>query len=194
MNIIPRHIAEMKLNIVYLGAAIGGKTTNLCYLQANLTSEFQGTLSFQDTSHCRYVFVDFVSEAENELKAFRLQCLSGCAWDWKTCWEPLFIDVNAIVFVVDSQKARLDGNIETLELFTELLQKQGGSLESFPWVIQYNKRDLPGILPLDELQRQLNPYNVPHFEAVATQGIGVCETLRVVLQRAVEHIRKDRTF
>jgi hypothetical protein len=101
--------------------------------------------------------------------------------------------VNALVFVADSLTDRLEGNLEALGTLTSLLRQQGHPLEDIPWVMQYNKRDFPAqsILPVHELQRQLNPYNVPYFEAIATQGIGVFDTLKAVLQLAVAKARED---
>ncbi len=182
-----------RINIVYYGAGVVGKTTNLYYIYSNFCPHVKGEVIIQYIEgRYPYLFFDFVTSDERYFgkgrTAFRLHCLAGSVRERRTKEQQMFMNVNAVVFVADSQTERLEANLEALELLIYHLGQQGHTPKSIPWVIQYNKRDLPEILPIDELQRQLNSYNVPYFEAVATQGIGVLETLKTMLQRVATHV------
>jgi signal recognition particle receptor subunit beta len=98
--------------------------------------------------------------------------------------------VDGVVFVADSQFDRLEANLETLNDLENNLRQDGHKLNEFPWVIQYNKRDLPNVAPIQYLQLKLNKFNVPYFEAVSTQGNGVFETLKAVINLVVANVRK----
>ncbi|CAA9327334.1 MAG: Mutual gliding-motility protein MglA [uncultured Gemmatimonadetes bacterium] len=91
-----------------------------------------------------------------------------------------------VVFVADSQVERLDANIESMHNLYDNLTEYGLDLREIPFVIQYNKRDLPNISSLEELQRELNPTNVPTFEAVGVRGIGVFDTLKAVSKLVIK--------
>ena len=97
--------------------------------------------------------------------------------------------VDGIVFVADSQPHRMEANIETLLDLEENLKQEGHSLDNFPWVVQYNKRDLPGVEPVEVLQKRLNFFNVPYFEAIAVRGDGVFDTLKAVINLVVRHVQ-----
>jgi len=99
--------------------------------------------------------------------------------------------VDGIVFVADSQKHRMDGNIETLLDLENNLREDGHSLDTFAWVIQYNKRDLPDIETIDNLQKRLNYFNVPYFEAVGIKGNGVFDTLKAIINKVVSNVQKQ---
>jgi mutual gliding-motility protein MglA len=98
--------------------------------------------------------------------------------------------VDGIVFVADSQEPMLDANIESLENLQENLQEQKLNLRKLPWVIQYNKRDLPGIMPVSVLNRNLNFMDVPYFESIATIGEGVMDTLLGISSLTLRHLKK----
>ena len=100
--------------------------------------------------------------------------------------------VDGVVFVADSQEERMDANIESLENLRINLQEQGYDLDKLPYVVQYNKRDLPYVLSVDELRRELNPTNVPDFEACAPTGEGVFETLKAVAKLILVDLKKGR--
>jgi len=99
--------------------------------------------------------------------------------------------VDGIVFVADSQPHRMEANIETLLDLENNLKQDGQTLESFPWVIQYNKRDLPGVDPVATLQKKLNFFSVPHFEGVAVRGDGVFNTLKSIINRVVQNVQSQ---
>ena len=97
--------------------------------------------------------------------------------------------VDGIVFVADSQPHRMEANIETLLDLEKNLKVDGQELENFPWVIQYNKRDLPGSESIDELNKRLNFFDVPYFEGVAVRGDGVFNTLKSVINLVVQKVQ-----
>jgi len=99
--------------------------------------------------------------------------------------------VDGVVFVADSQKDRMEGNIETLLDLENNLMAMGYSLENYPWVIQYNKRDLPNTEPIEMLQKKLNFFNVPYFEGVAIKGTGVFDTLKAIINLVVQHVQRQ---
>ena len=98
--------------------------------------------------------------------------------------------VDGIIFVADSQVERFEDNIESMENLIENLKEYNLSLDKIPFVIQYNKRDLPNIAPVEELERALKILKVPYFEAVATEGIGVFETLKTVAKLVLRNLSK----
>ena len=97
--------------------------------------------------------------------------------------------VDGIVFVADSQPHRMEANIETLLDLEKNLKLDGQDLETFPWVVQYNKRDLPGAESIEELEKRLNFFDVPHFEGVAVKGDGVFNTLKSVINLVVQKVQ-----
>jgi signal recognition particle receptor subunit beta len=99
--------------------------------------------------------------------------------------------VDGIVFVADSQIERMDANIESFENMKENLKEQSYDLAAIPYVIQYNKRDLSNIESIDNLQRELNRYNAPHFESVAVRGDGIFDTLKAIINRVIIKAQKE---
>jgi mutual gliding-motility protein MglA len=95
-----------------------------------------------------------------------------------------------VVFVADSQEERFDANIESFENLKINLEEQGYQLEKLPFVVQYNKRDLPNVTSVTELRNLLNPESVPDFEACATTGEGVFETLKAVAKLILIDLKK----
>ena len=95
-----------------------------------------------------------------------------------------------MVFVADSQIARMEANLESMENLRTNLAEQGYSLDSLPFVVQYNKRDMPGIAPVDELRQSLNTSGAPDFEAVAPEGVGVFDTLKAVAKLVLVELKK----
>jgi hypothetical protein len=98
--------------------------------------------------------------------------------------------VDGVVFVADAQEERLDANIESLENLKDNLEEQGYQLENLPFIIQYNKIDLPNITPVEELRKLINPDGVPDFTACAVSGEGVFETLKAVAKQILIDLKK----
>jgi hypothetical protein len=96
-----------------------------------------------------------------------------------------------VVFVVDSQMARLEANLESFENLKTNLMEQGYSLDKVPYVVQYNKRDMPSIAPVDELRQMINAASVPDFEAIAIDGTGVFDTLKAVAKLVLTELKRN---
>ncbi|RMH95906.1 MAG: gliding-motility protein MglA [Calditrichaeota bacterium] len=185
-------LQEVNLKIVYYGPGMSGKTTNLEYIHSRLDPSLTGELVTLKTKEDRTIFFDFMQIEVGRIKGkkpkFNLYTVPGQVY-YASSRKIILTGVDGIVFVADSQKDRMEGNIETLLDLENNLMAMGHSLENFPWVIQYNKRDLPNVESVDILQKKLNFFNVPHFEAVAIKGIGVFDTLKAIINLVVKHVQ-----
>jgi signal recognition particle receptor subunit beta len=99
--------------------------------------------------------------------------------------------VDGVVFVGDSQVERMEANVESIENLRKNLQEQGFNPETIPFVVQFNKRDLPNVIPSSEMEKALNPRKVPSFEAVAMSGTGVFETLKEISKQVILELKKQ---
>ncbi len=178
---------EIIFKIVYYGPGLGGKTTNLEYIYSKLNPSLRSELVSFKTKEDRTLFFDFLQVGLGRINGkkprFHLYTIPGQV-QYGYGRKLVISGADAIVFVADSQQDRLDENIDSLRDLQEKLAGYRKSLRTLPWIIQYNKRDLPKAAPVSLLEKQLNPLGVPHFEAVATQGTGVFETLKSVIQIA----------
>lgn len=184
---------EIVFKIVYWGPSLGGKTTNLKFVYERLDPGCRGALVTLQTREERTLFFDFLQLQLGSIRGrkprFNLYTVPGQAYYFHTR-RIVLNGVDGVVFVADSQADRLSDNLDSLLDLEERLIEQGRSIASIPFVIQYNKRDLPNILSVSELRRRLNFHGAPEFEAVATEGRGVMETLRAVLHLVVEHAQR----
>ncbi len=187
-------LQEINLKIVYYGPGMSGKTTNLEYIHSKLDPSLTGELVTLKTKEDRTIFFDFMQIEVGRIKGkkpkFNLYTVPGQVY-YASSRKIILNGVDGIVFVADSQKDRMEGNIETLLDLEKNLKSMGSSLESFPWVIQFNKRDLPNIESVEYLQKKLNFFNVPHFEGVAIKGLGVFDTLKSVINLVVQSVQKQ---
>ncbi|MGH1363031.1 MAG: GTP-binding protein [Calditrichia bacterium] len=187
-------LQEINLKIVYYGPGMSGKTTNLEYIHTKLDPSLTGELVTLKTKEDRTIFFDFMQIEVGRIKGkkpkFNLYTVPGQVY-YASSRKIILNGVDGVVFVADSQKDRMEGNIETLLDLEHNLMSMGYSLETFPWVIQYNKRDLPNTESLDILQKKLNFFNVPHFEAVGIKGTGVFDTLKSIINGVVQHVQKQ---
>ncbi|HHE54226.1 MAG TPA: gliding-motility protein MglA [Caldithrix abyssi] len=185
-------LQEINLKIVYYGPGMSGKTTNLEYIHSKLDPSLKGELVSLKTKEDRTIFFDFMQIEVGRIKGkkpkFNLYTVPGQVY-YASSRKVILNGVDGIVFVADSQPHRMEANIETLLDLEENLKQEGHSLENFPWVIQYNKRDLPGVEPVEVLQKRLNFFDVPSFEAVAVRGEGVFDTLKAVINLVVRHVQ-----
>jgi mutual gliding-motility protein MglA len=186
-------LQQINLKIVYYGPGVSGKTTNLLYIHSKVAPELKGELVSLQTQEDRTIFFDFLQLEVGKIKGkkpkFNLYTVPGQVY-YAYSRKVILNGVDGIVFVADSQFDRLEANLETLNDLENNLRQDGHKLTEFPWVIQYNKRDLPNVAPIQYLQLKLNKSNVPYFEAVATQGNGVFETLKAVINLVVANVRK----
>ena len=187
-------LQEINLKIVYYGPGMCGKTTNLEYIHSKLDPSLTGELVTLKTKEDRTIFFDFMQIEVGRIQAkkpkFNLYSVPGQVY-YASSRKIILNGVDGIVFVADSQKDRMEGNIETLLDLENNLMAMGHSLETFPWVIQYNKRDLPNTESLDILQKKLNFFHVPHFESVAIKGTGVFDTLKSIINQVVQHVQRQ---
>ncbi|MBN2355445.1 gliding-motility protein MglA [candidate division KSB1 bacterium] len=182
---------EIIFKIIYYGPGLGGKTTNLEYIHAHLDPKLRSKLISLKTRDERTLYFDFLELSIGRIKGkkprFHLYTIPGQQY-YHMSRKIVLRGADAIVFVVDSQKARRVENLAALmDLETKLIQQQK-TLAELPWVLQYNKRDLTDIESVAALQGKLNFLSVPHYEAVASQGVGVFETLRGVVQLLVQKV------
>lgn len=185
---------EIYLKIVYYGPGMSGKTTNLTHIHSRIAPELKGELVQLNTQEDRTIFFDFLQVAVGKIKGltpkFNLFTVPGQEY-YAYSRKVILNGVDGVVFVADSQFSRLEANIHTLEDFHTNLLRKKESMETFPWVMQYNKRDLQNIAPMPYLQLKLNAWNVPVFEAVASDGTGVFETLKTVINHVIRHIKQQ---
>jgi signal recognition particle receptor subunit beta len=175
---------EITCKIVYYGPGAGGKTTNLQYVHGNVPSKHRGDLVSLATEQDRTLFFDFLPLDIGDVKGFKtkfqLYTVPGQVY-YNATRKLVLRGVDGIVFVADSQASRFQDSIDSLRNLEENLRDYGLDLDSMPFVMQYNKRDLPDALPLEQLQEALNPgIKYPDYEAVATDGTGCRESLRDV--------------
>jgi mutual gliding-motility protein MglA len=187
-------LQEINLKIVYYGPGMSGKTTNLEYIHSKMDPSLAGELVSLKTKEDRTIFFDFMQIEVGRIKGkkpkFNLYTVPGQVY-YASSRKVILNGVDGIVFVADSQPHRMEGNVETLLDLESNLKADGHSLEKFPWAIQYNKRDLPDVVPMDELNKKLNFFDVPNFEACAVKGDGVFDTLKSVINLVVQNVQKQ---
>ena len=170
---------EVNCKIVYYGPEHSGKTTNLKYIQMKTRPEDRGKLISLSTEGDLTTFFDIRTVHLGTIRgmSFRthLYTISGQVSD-NANWLRVFKNVDGIVFVADSQKDRLEANLECIASLEKNLKSSGNDLLQIPYVLQLNKRDLPTALHVDELTHKLRVKNNPIFEATALSGKGVFET------------------
>jgi mutual gliding-motility protein MglA len=183
---------EINCKLVYYGPGLGGKTTNLQHIYTRVDPGAKGKLISLASETERTLFFDFLPLELGSIRGFKtrfhLYTVPGQIF-YDASRKLILRRADGVVFVADSQIERLESNIESLENLETNLAEQGDSLNRLPFVVQYNKRDLPDLVPVEALQAALNPRNVPWLEAVATQGIGVFETLKVAAKLVLGELK-----
>ena len=186
---------EINCKIVYYGPGLCGKTTNLQTIYQRTSPDARGKMISLATETERTLFFDFLPLALGDIRGFKtrfhLYTVPGQVF-YDASRKLILKGVDGVVFVADSQEERLDANIESMENLKDNLEEQGYQLEKLPFVIQYNKRDLPNQTPLEELKGLLHPDNVPDFEACALTGEGVFETLKAVAKLILVELKNGR--
>ena len=194
MSFINYSSREINCKIVYYGPGLCGKTTNLQYIYKKTTPEQKGKLISLATETERTLFFDFLPLALGDIKGFRvrfhLYTVPGQVF-YAASRKLILKGVDGVVFVADSQIERMEANMESIEDLKINLAEQGYELEKLPFTIQHNKRDLPNVAPLDEMNALLNPNSVPWFEGVAMTGQGVFETLKNVAKQVLFELKKS---
>jgi mutual gliding-motility protein MglA len=193
MSFINYSSREINCKIVYYGPGLCGKTTNLQYIYNKTNPEAKGKMISLATETERTLFFDFLPLSLGEIRGFRtrfhLYTVPGQVF-YDASRKLILKGVDGVVFVADSQIERMEANIESLDNLRTNLLEQGYDLDKIPYVVQFNKRDLPNAAPLTELQEVLNPTNVTSFEAVATTGVGVFDTLKAVAKLVLTELKR----
>jgi len=181
--LINRAGQEISAKVVYYGPGLCGKTTNLEALFKEVAEDRRGKMISMKTRTDRTLFFDLLPMNADPIHDFQVRILlytvPGQVY-YNATRRLVLKGVDALVFVADSQRDKMDENVESLENLRQNLDDMGISLDDLPLVLQYNKRDLPDVATIEELEASLNPRGIPWFESVATRGEGVHETLRGV--------------
>jgi len=183
---------EINCKIVYYGPGLGGKTTNIQYVYEKLAPETKGKLVTLATEMDRTLFFDFLPLELGEVKGFKtrfhLYTVPGQVY-YNASRKLILRGVDGIVFVADSSEARFDANIESLYNLHDNLKEYDLNLQEIPFVMQWNKRDMPDALPVSELNEELNPEGFDHFEGIAVKGDGVFDTLKCVAKQVLRQLQ-----
>ena len=195
MSFINYAAREINVKIVFYGPGLCGKTTNLQYIFEKSSPQQKGKLISLATETDRTLFFDFLPLDLGEIRGFRtrfhLYTVPGQVF-YDASRKLILKGVDGIVFVADSQAARMEANLESLRNLELNLKDQGYDLRTIPYVLQLNKRDLPTAMPVEEMKKQLHYKDEPIFEAVASQGTGVFETLKTIAKMVLLELRKGR--
>src|SRR5574342_384046 len=172
MSMINYASREINCKLVYYGPGLGGKTTNLEFVYNKVDPGSRGKLISLATETERTLFFDFLPLELGAVRGFKtrfhLYTVPGQVF-YDASRKLILKGADGVVFVADSQVERMEANLESLENLEENLAEQGQSLDAMPHVMQYNKRDLPNIVSMVELQSALNKRNAPWCESCATK-------------------------
>jgi signal recognition particle receptor subunit beta len=178
---------------VYYGAGLGGKTTNLQFIYEKTGEQQKGKMISLATETERTLFFDFLPLDLGTVRGFKtrihLYTVPGQVF-YDASRKLILRGVDGVVFVADSQEERMDANLEALENLQDNLREHGYDFHKIPYVLQFNKRDLPNALPVDALKKELWKRNEPIIEAVAFQGTGVFETLKGVARQVLAELKQ----
>src|SRR5512137_3124339 len=183
MSSINLHSDEIGIKIVYYGPGLGGKTTSLQHMHRVLKPDNRGQLISLATGIDRTLYFDFLPVKLPKVKGFtiRMSLYTVPGQVHYDATRKLVLNgCDGVVFVADSQRESQAATVESLENLEENLREQGRALDKVPLVFQYNKRDCRDLIPVEELERLLNPHQRPAFETIATAGQGVHQALKAI--------------
>ncbi len=191
MAVINYSKKEISAKIVYYGPSLCGKTTNIQSIYATIKPDQKGKLVSLATEADRTLFFDFLPIEIANIRGFKTRLhfytVPGQVY-YNSTRRAVLTGVDGLVFVADSQRDKMEENVESLANLEENLNYYGKSLKTLPLVIQYNKRDIPDAAPVNEMEQILNPDHYPYFETVATTGEGVLQTLTKITKMVLQHI------
>jgi signal recognition particle receptor subunit beta len=192
MSFVNYHSREINCKIVYYGPGLGGKTTNIQYVYSKSNNDEKSDLFSLANENDRTLFFDFLPMELGEIRGFKtrfhLYTVPGQVF-YEASRKLILRGVDGIVFVADSQVERMEANLESMNSLEMNLEEQGYKMDKLPIVIQYNKRDLPNIVPVSELSEKLNKYKFPEYEGSAVTGHGVLETLKMISKLVLMNVR-----
>ncbi|MEJ2085755.1 MAG: GTPase domain-containing protein [Acidobacteriota bacterium] len=193
MTFINYAAKEINCKIVYYGPGLGGKTTNLQHIYNKTAPDRRGKMISLATEADRTLFFDFLPLDLGTIRGFttrfHLYTVPGQVF-YDASRKLILKGVDGVVFVADSQVDRMEANIESIRNLEENLQEHGFELKDMPYALQFNKRDLPSVMPVDEMYRMLNYKREPTFVGIAPQGVGVFDTLKSVAKQILVELRK----
>ena len=193
MSFINFAAREINCKIVYYGAGLGGKTTNLQWIFDQTVAKTGGKMISLATETDRTLFFDFLPLDLGSIRGFKtrfhLYTVPGQVF-YDASRKLILRGVDGVIFVADSQEERMDANVEALENLSENLAEHKYDFNKIPYILQLNKRDLPSAVPIDELKKLLVKKNEPVFEAVANKGVGVFETLKECGRMVLAELKK----
>ena len=192
MTFINYAAREINCKIVYYGPGLCGKTTNIQFIYQNTNTDARGKLVSLATETDRTLFFDFMPLELGTIRGFKtrfhLYTVPGQVF-YDASRRLILKGADGIVFVADSQESRLEANIESMQNMQDALKQHGLDIATIPYVLQLNKRDLPTSLPSDDLKNELVMNGEPVYEAVATTGVGVHDTLKAVARLVLTRLK-----
>ncbi|MBI3358561.1 MAG: GTPase domain-containing protein [Nitrospirae bacterium] len=184
---------EINCKIVYYGPGLCGKTTNLSYIYKRTSPESKGKLISLATETERTLFFDFLPLSLGAINGFKIRfhlyTVPGQVF-YDASRKLILRGADGVVFVSDSQEARMEANMESIENLMKNLTEHNIDFDTIPLVMQYNKRDLPNVTPTSELNSVLNPRKAPYFEGVASTGKGVFDALKEIAKLVILDLKK----
>ncbi len=192
MSFVNYHAKEINCKIVYYGPGLGGKTTNIQHVYQKTASKNKGQMVTLNTENERTLFFDFLPLDLGVIRGFKtrfhLYTVPGQVF-YEASRKLILRGVDGIVFIADSQVDKMEANKESLDGLKKNLVEQGHDLTKIPIVMQWNKRDLPNIIDIQDLEREYNQSDFPSFEACALKGEGVFETLKTISKLVLLNIK-----
>jgi signal recognition particle receptor subunit beta len=183
---------EINCKIVYYGPGLCGKTSNLQYIYNKTSPKVKGRMISLATETERTLFFDFLPLSLGEIRGFRtrfhLYTVPGQVF-YDASRKLILKGVDGVVFVADSQIERMEANQESMDNLALNLSEHGYDINAMPMVVQYNKRDLPNAAPGPAMRDILNPKGHPEFDAIATQGNGVFDTLKSIAKVVLKDLK-----
>lgn len=193
MSLINMAKREINCKIVYYGIGLCGKTTNLHYIHKAVNPQDVGDMVSIDTETERTLYFDLLPLELGKIQGFNIR-FQLYTVPGQILYQQTRISVlkgaDCVIFVADSQASKLQENIECWNELQEQLRRMNKDIATFPLIMQWNKRDLPDILPVSMLEKYLNPYRVPSYEAIAVSGKGVIDSLRVGINSTMRRLER----
>ncbi len=196
MSLFNYNAKEIHCKIVYYGPSLGGKTTNIQWMYQSLAQDQKSKLMALNTEIERTLLFDFLPLDIGEIRGFktRFHVYSVPGQIVYDATRKLILQgIDGVIFVADSQADRLDENLQALDNLEKNLQQQGYNIKEIPLLLQYNKRDLPTALPIQELRKHLNRFNAQEIEACAFEGKGVLESFKMMSKSIIQVLKGGST-
>jgi mutual gliding-motility protein MglA len=195
MSFINYSSKEINCKIVYYGPGLSGKTTQLKYIYDASEPDTRGKLIAVSDENSRTLFFDFLPMEMGNINGFKsrfhLYTVPGQI-PYESSRKLILKGVDGVVFVADSQRERMDANKRSLAKLAEYLEDYGYSINNIPFVFAYNKRDINGVVPLNEISKELNSFSAPEFETVSVTGTGVFDVLKSITRSVLEELKGGR--